>query len=58
MTTVETNKQKQLGNAPAASYYKNIIESHMATLEYLSRFGNPVQRAKVAILFELAASEG
>jgi hypothetical protein len=57
MATVETSQQSN-GYTPVTAHFKNFVKSHQATLEYLQRFGNPLERAKAGILMELAAGEG
>lgn len=48
------NGTEKNGSGDTTFDFVAFVAGHRATMEYLLKFGNPVERAKVSILFELA----
>lgn len=48
ITTTNTNELH-------VTSYTTFVESHKTTLEYLLRFGSPIEQAKATVLIDLAA---
>jgi hypothetical protein len=46
------SEQNEFCNAPFD--FSSFVEGHKATMDYLYKFGSPVDKAKVSILFEMA----
>jgi hypothetical protein len=52
MANIETNQKNDSCNAPVD--ITEFVKSHQATLDYLSRFGSPIERAKANTLLKLS----
>ncbi|HEY3361828.1 MAG TPA: hypothetical protein VGK06_08405 [Methanosarcina sp.] len=51
-----TNGSNANQNAASATCdFAQFVENHRATLDYLTQFGTPLDRAKAAILLKLAS---